>query len=309
MSWKAVTLEIVLTVIVLSFVGYQYHLSTLDGSKHLSQGDIELVHREYDRALVSFARALEDIQRSKGAWFFAKGMNIDKRLNSVEALHGMGCAYAGLGKYEDANDCLTRVLEFNAFYVHSRSKRAEVLCELGEYEAAVDDFSTILQSAPKARHTYAQRAGAYVRLEQYDKAIADYAQAMELADDGLHDYERMHYANNLAWLLATCPRRELRDGPRAVEMAEPVVTAAEAKFDPVEGAETLAAFKSTLAFAYAQAGRYGDAAATARAALELMDKSGVTDEQKQALRERIEAYEAGRQPQDAEQKVTQGATE
>jgi tetratricopeptide (TPR) repeat protein len=73
--------------------------------------------------------------------------------------------------------------------------------------------------------------------------------------------------NNLAWILATSPDDTLRDGAEAVRCAE--------------HACRLTAFKqtgmiSTLAAAYAEAGRYSEAVATAEMAVRLQTANGET---------------------------------
>jgi hypothetical protein len=60
-------------------------------------------------------------------------------------------------------------------------------------------------------------------------------------------------ANNLAWLLATYPETSVRNGARAVEMAQRAVRLSGGK-DPM--------FIGTLAAAYAEAGRFDEAIAT-----------------------------------------------
>ena len=65
---------------------------------------------------------------------------------------------------------------------------------------------------------------------------------------------------NLAWLLATCPETSLRNGQKAVALAE--------------AAQALAGIESpqlldTLAAAYAEAGQYDEAVETAKRALAL----------------------------------------
>jgi Flp pilus assembly protein TadD len=65
---------------------------------------------------------------------------------------------------------------------------------------------------------------------------------------------------NLAWVLATCPDASLRDGNRAVKLAEQARTLA-----GTESPQLL----DTLAAAYAEAGRFPEAVETARRALDL----------------------------------------
>jgi tetratricopeptide (TPR) repeat protein len=87
--------------------------------------------------------------------------------------------------------------------------------------------------------------------------------------------------NNLAWILATCPDAAFRDGPRAVALAR--------SSDRLSRG-TLAPVLDTLAAAYAEAGQYPEAVATARRALAVAaGQESVAD----GLRARLRLYEAG----------------
>lgn len=71
--------------------------------------------------------------------------------------------------------------------------------------------------------------------------------------------------NNLAWILSTCPDEKVRDGERAVKLAE---RACELTHD------RSAKFLSTLGAAYAEAGRFDDAIATIEKAGALAQQTG-----------------------------------
>jgi tetratricopeptide (TPR) repeat protein len=72
---------------------------------------------------------------------------------------------------------------------------------------------------------------------------------------------------NMAWVLATWPEARIRDGAKAVELAE---RANELTYnrDPIIG--------TTLAAAYAETGRFAEATRTAEAALQKAEDSGNT---------------------------------
>src|SRR5262249_14260203 len=67
-------------------------------------------------------------------------------------------------------------------------------------------------------------------------------------------------ANNLAWLLATCPEATIRDGHRAIELAHQAEKLSRGN-DPV--------CIATLAAGYAEAGNFPEAIATAQRAFDL----------------------------------------
>ena len=95
----------------------------------------------------------------------------------------------------------------------------------------------------------------------------------------------MDALNNLAWILATCPNHRLRSGPEAVAWAE--------------RACQLTGFKSatpvsTLAAAYAEAGRFPDAVSTANRALQLQNATG--NFQQAAVNQQLLAFYQAGQP-------------
>src|SRR5439155_4840630 len=65
--------------------------------------------------------------------------------------------------------------------------------------------------------------------------------------------------NNLAWALSTCPDASLRNGARAIELAQ--------KADQLAGGQNPILIR-TLAAAYAENGRFNDAIETAQRAVQ-----------------------------------------
>ena len=104
---------------------------------------------------------------------------------------------------------------------------------------------------------YRGRADALLGLGRRGEAIADYDKALQLRpkDVGI--------LNNLAWVLATAPEGNLRDGKRAVVLAQEVAKLTNYHQDYV---------LSTLAAAYAESGDFQSARQWAAKAIELGSK-------------------------------------
>jgi Flp pilus assembly protein TadD len=118
---------------------------------------------------------------------------------------------------------------------------------------------------------------ALLRLDRVSEAIEQYEQVLLLKP------EDTEVQNQLAWVLATCGDEAVRNGARAVELAERANQIKGVK-DPV--------ILNTLAAAYAEAGRFAEAVATAQQALELASVQTnipLID----ALRMQIRFYQAG----------------
>jgi len=85
--------------------------------------------------------------------------------------------------------------------------------------------------------------------------------------------------NNLAWLLATCPDDQIRDGERALSIAKNLV-ANDPSAMPLD----------TLAAAYAELGRFDDAMHTQEEAITKLKKDENESERIKNYRERLHAY-------------------
>jgi tetratricopeptide (TPR) repeat protein len=96
-----------------------------------------------------------------------------------------------------------------------------------------------------------------------------------------YDAQVTQARNGLAWLLATCPKSEFRDGKQAVELARRACELTQYK---------VWAYVDTLAAAYAETGNFKEAVAWQKKALE----SSKSDAEKSSLKERLQLYEAGK---------------
>jgi Flp pilus assembly protein TadD len=112
---------------------------------------------------------------------------------------------------------------------------------------------------------------------RFSEAVAHYQKALDLH----HDF--IPACNNLAWLLSTVPDPSLRNGGKAVELAQRAILLSGGK-DPL--------LLGTLAAAYAETGRFSDAVETARRALPLADAGG-NSTLASVIRSQLELYEAG----------------
>ncbi len=154
-----------------------------------------------------------------------------------------------------------------------------------------DDFASLfpilrVQARPEINPAYGnEQSQIAIRLCQQGKikeAIKGYRQAIRL-------HPRMpELLNNLAWLLATGPNPDCRNGPQAVQFAERACQLTRYRAITIIG---------TLAAAYAEAGRFDEAMATAQRACTLAARNGETDllQKNQQLLERYRRLEPARE--------------
>jgi cytochrome c-type biogenesis protein CcmH/NrfG len=129
-------------------------------------------------------------------------------------------------------------------------------------DEAIAQYQTALQINPDRAKAHYSFANALLKMGKVDEAITHYQTALQINPD---------YAealNNLAWLLATCPDAHFRDGVQAVKYAGRACELTHSGVTPLVG---------TLAAAYAEAGRFDDAIATAQKACALATAAGEQD--------------------------------
>ena len=152
------------------------------------------------------------------------------------------------------------------------------MVQLGRLPEAIEQYEQALRLKPDYAEVHYNLGVALVQLGRLPEAMGHWEQASRIRPD------HSEAENNLAWLLATLAPADGGDPVRAVTLAE---RACELTNNRVAG------YLDTLAAAYAAAGRFNDAVATAQQAIDLANSAG----QAQAVSEietRLELYRAGR---------------
>jgi Flp pilus assembly protein TadD len=121
-------------------------------------------------------------------------------------------------------------------------------------DEAIEQFQKALQTNPGHAKARNNLGSAFLQKGNSAEAAAQFQEALQL------EPEDPWPKNNLAWVLATSAEASLRDGRKAVELAE--------QASHLKGGEN-PIILHTLAAAYAEAGRYAEAMATAQHALRL----------------------------------------
>lgn len=191
------------------------------------QAAIALHEKRLPDAIQGFSVALENASKKK-----------------VDILIARGGAYRETKEYDKALSDLNLAFEIDPKNLRSLAERATVYAASRDYDSAIIDCTLAIHLATTDldRSIYHHQRGHLWQDSNEDSAaVADFAQAARFnPGDGT-------YWNEAAWLLATSPIDELRNGELAIRYA---LNACEATEDPPYG------FIDTLAAAYAAAGEY-----------------------------------------------------
>ena len=226
---------------------------------HYNLGEILRQSGQTDEAIAHFRAALE-IQPEY-----------------AEAHNSLGASLFRKGRVDEALIHLQRALELQPNQAETHNNFANLLWQKGQVQQAIAHY----QKALAIRPDYAmaqQNLGEILQQEGRDQeAVIHFGKALEIQPDFAAA------GNSLAWVLATSPEASVRDGARAIALAQ--------------GAQQLSRgsnplFIATLAAAYAEARRFPEAIETANRALQL-----ATAQKRTALASRLQVqialYQAG----------------
>jgi len=199
--------------------------------------------------------------------------------------------------------------EFADYYTHYRIAVGHE--QRHEYEKAIEEFRIALAEEPNHVESLYLLASCLARLDREQEAIVYARKVAELAPNGplvhgllgsllcangQYGEALVHLeaalamnagdvtiANNLAWLLATCPEAAYRDGPRALRLAQWACKATSHKSPPL---------LDSLAAAYAEVGQFDEAVKVARQAIETVRTNPKASTE--TLESRLALYLAGK---------------
>jgi Flp pilus assembly protein TadD len=168
------------------------------------------------------------------------------------------------------------------------------LLQRGQVEEAMAQFQKALEIKPDYTEAHNNLGCAFLRKGQVNEAMAQFQKALEIQP------RNSEVQNNLAWMLATAPNASLRNGVKAVGLAQ--------RANQLSGGQ-VPVFIGTLAAAYAEAGRFSEAVTTAQKALQLVESHTNAASVVNALRTQIKCYQAGSPFRDSSLTNTQSATQ
>jgi tetratricopeptide (TPR) repeat protein len=176
-----------------------------------------------------------------------------------EAWLRAGVALTEQGRPAEAMPYLTKAGELAPGWAEPQRRLALALLRQGRLKEAHEAYQKLVPLMPATAEGRRDLADMLAEGQQYAEALHCYCEALRLKPD----FDAA--LNNLAMLRASCQQPEFRNGQEAVQLAEAACRLS-GRRNP--------SYLGTLAAAYAEAGRFGDAVKTIQKALALAKASG-----------------------------------
>jgi len=188
---------------------------------------------------------------------YAAALKLNPQL--AQAQNNLGVLLLQKGRLAEGVRHLREAVRLVPGDTESQYNLALALNQQADWKEAAAIFTRLAPGRPNDPKLHYEFGLALARLGQTREAMSHYARALRLQPDLPEALDR------LAWIAATDPRPELRNGTEAVNMAARACELTEHK-----QAQCLA----TLAAAYAEAGRFPEAVGTAETAEKLAASAG-----------------------------------
>jgi tetratricopeptide (TPR) repeat protein len=231
---------------------------------------------------LNLGRALFELGDFSGALtHYAEAVRLDS--NAVVAFTSLAGDLSARGKSDEAVRYYLEALRFNPADAEAHYHLGLEWLQRGRMDEAMASLREAVRLEPDLADAHFQLATTLVNRRAISEAISQYHETLRL------NPESLLALNNLAWILATHPEAQFRNGPEAVQLAERAC-------ELTSYQQTV--FVGTLAAACAEAGRFDDAVATAQKACALASAAGEQDllEKNQKLLVLYQAHQPYREP-------------
>jgi tetratricopeptide (TPR) repeat protein len=207
-------------------------------------------------------------------WHYSEALKI--QTNYTDAHVNVGIQLARQGRIDEALGHFYAALALNAS-AKVQYNLGNALLDKGDWNEAASHLASALEQEPDFAEAHYNLGLALFMQRNSASAVTHYREAVRLKPDWPAALKE------LAWILATDPETQIRNGPEAVRLAE--------RASNLTGRRDIAILGS-LDAAYAEVGRFADAIATANRARELALAAGQSAAAAQ-VESRLKLYESG----------------
>jgi tetratricopeptide (TPR) repeat protein len=215
-----------------------------------------------DEAIIQYQKALDTVP------------------DNAEVHNSFGSALFQNGRTDEAIIQFQKALAIQPNHPKAENNLGNALIQKGRAEEAVMHWQKALAMQPGFAEADYNLGHYLLQKGRLDEAVIHFQKALAV-QPGL--VEAQNDLARSAWALATSPDAAVRNGTKAVELAQ--------QADQLSGGRN-PLMAATLAAAYAEAGKFGDAIATAQRALQLADGQK-NDALAAVLQQEIKLYAAG----------------
>src|SRR5436190_848033 len=179
--------------------------------------------------------------------------------NNDVAENNLGIVFLGQGKLDEAISLLQSAVDLRPDNSPAHENLAKALLQKGQVTDALIHYRKLLELEPNNIEVHNIVGTVLIQQRQVKEGVEEWQKVLAIQPDN------GNAMSNLAWIFATSPDQSLRDGPKAVELAEQAL-----RFS----AGRIPILFRTLAAAYAESGRFAEAIQTARRGIELANSQG-----------------------------------
>jgi protein O-mannosyl-transferase len=179
--------------------------------------------------------------------------------NNDVAENNLGIVFLGQGKVDDAISLLQAAVDLRPDNSPAHENLAKALLQKGQVSDALIHYRKLLELQPDNIEVHNIVGTVLTQQGRVGEGVEEWQKVLAIQPDN------GNAMSNLAWVFATSPDESLRDGAKAVQLAERALHIS---------ARRIPILFRTLAAAYAESGRFSEAIQTAKRGIELANSQG-----------------------------------
>ncbi len=222
----------------------------------------------HQRIILSAAALLTIVVLSWRAWVQTRYWRDSETLfkhalavttNNDVAENNLGIVYLRQGNLDEAISLLQAAVDLRPDNSPAHENLAKALLQKGKVTDALSHYRKLLELQPDNIEVHNIVGTVLIQQGRIRDGVEEWQKVLEIQPDN------GNAMSNLAWVLATSPDDSLRDGAKAVRLAEQAMR--------ISGRRIPLLFR-TLAAAYAERGQFSEAVQTAQQGIELANTQG-----------------------------------